>query len=137
MSLIQAVEQMEEEIKELKAQLMRYQLMSTEPTDVVEMVMQRNDDLLNKVADLKRENKQLKKLAPDNLKVKLQANIHALGLARDVIGVREDEIKKLKRQVEKDDGYFNVICEALNIDHKSRLSDILVAIAELRQDGDT
>ena len=40
----------------------------------------------------------------------------------------EVELLAKKRHLERNEGYFSVICEALEIDHKSKLSDILIAI---------
>ena len=43
-----------------------------------------------------------------------------------------DELKKeleaKKRHLERNEGYFSCICEALEIDHKSKHTDMLVAI---------
>jgi len=41
-------------------------------------------------------------------------------------------INELLRHLERDEGYFSVICEALEIDHSSKLTEILVAIDELK-----
>ena len=41
---------------------------------------------------------------------------------------RYKEINTLLRQLNKDNGYFSVICEGLDIDHNSSLTEILVAI---------
>jgi len=40
-------------------------------------------------------------------------------------------INNLLQQLDKNNGYFEVICEALNIDHDSRLNEILAAINNL------
>ncbi len=40
----------------------------------------------------------------------------------------EVELEAKKRHLERNEGYFSVICEALEIDHKSKLSDMLIAI---------
>jgi len=41
-------------------------------------------------------------------------------------------ILHLERQIEKNNGYFECICEGLDIDHKSSLIDILKAIDEIK-----
>jgi hypothetical protein len=43
-----------------------------------------------------------------------------------------DHTQKLERQLQKNEGYFGAICEALDIDHKSSLIEILVAITKLK-----
>jgi hypothetical protein len=42
------------------------------------------------------------------------------------------KINVLLRQLDKDNGYFGVICEALDIDHDSDLTEILKAIELLK-----
>lgn len=41
-------------------------------------------------------------------------------------------LDKLIRQVDKNNGYLKMICEALEIKHNSSLMEILVAIGELK-----
>lgn len=39
----------------------------------------------------------------------------------------------LQRQIDKNEAYFSVICEALDIKHNSRITDILLAIKEIKK----
>lgn len=45
------------------------------------------------------------------------------------------EINRLLRQLDKDDGYFSVICVALDIDLESSLTEMLIAIGKLKSDN--
>jgi len=45
----------------------------------------------------------------------------------------EDIIAELKKQKQKDENYFSVICETLEIDHKSSLTEIQKAIITLQE----
>ncbi len=53
-----------------------------------------------------------------------------------VVHNQEQVIAELKRQKEKDNGYFGCICEALNISHDSSLVEILEAIEALEKSNE-
>jgi len=44
----------------------------------------------------------------------------------------EEKNGKLEKQLQRNESYFSCICEALDIDHKSSLTEMLIAITKLK-----
>jgi hypothetical protein len=52
-------------------------------------------------------------------------------LVRDISEFASKRTKELEKQLQRNKSYFSCICESLDIDHKSSLTEILVAIGKL------
>lgn len=55
------------------------------------------------------------------------------GSITDLMKEADKEIENLKKQQEKNNGYFNVLCEALGIKHSCSLTEMLVAITNIKE----